>query len=59
MNKFEQVSGLDHQRSLAGGDKAWTETGDWDQGVPCMVRSKASWVMITRDPSCEQIDTHD
>ena len=32
--------------------------GGWWQGIPYMMRSKASWVMARWDPSCEQTDTH-
>ena len=59
MNKFEQVSNLDHQMSVAG-------EGLECSNVPCLqgmgleggctVRYSASWEMVTRDPPCEQTD---
>ena len=51
MNKFEQVSSLDHQMSLAVRSMCTVGLGR----VPCvwgacMMRSNASWVMVTWDP---------
>ena len=55
MNKFERVSGLGHQMSLARGPglglgdpctgRVWAGTGAkaW---APCIVRFKALWVMV-------------
>ena len=53
VNKFEQVSSLGHEMSLAGRGALYKEDGGalyrgWE-GCPCMVRSNASWVMVTWD----------
>ena len=44
MNKFEHVSSDDHQMSLAGGFPGLMFEGG------CIVRSNASWVMVTWEP---------
>ena len=60
VNKFEQVPGLGYQMSLAksgcaGPGGHCTERGQGDVGLglgsggSCMVRSNASWVMVTWD----------
>ena len=55
VNKFEQVSGLDHQISVGVGwgwgppSHAWRSESGPGKGS-CTVRSKASWVMVTWDP---------
>ena len=59
MNKFEQVSNLDHQMSVAGG--GWSVPMShvcrgWGLEGGCTVRYNASWEMVTRDPPCEQTD---
>ena len=47
MNKFEQLFSLGHQMSLTGS----LYRGGRPGGSPCMVRSNASCVMVTCDPS--------
>ena len=59
MNKFERVSGLGHQMSLARGPglglgdpctgRVWAVTGAraW---APCIVMFKALWVMVPWEP---------
>ena len=68
MNKFEQVTGDGHRMSLAedgtqnsdaplleGGPKARDKGG----GVPELWRGpNASWVMVTEEPSCEEMNKH-
>ena len=54
VNKFEQVSSLGHQMSLAGaGQEGFLYRGAAGTGVGaglCMVRLNASWVMVTWEP---------
>ena len=52
VNKFELVSALGHQMSLAGGRarvRGLHRRGAGDRGS-CMMRSNASWVMVTWEP---------
>ena len=50
MNKFEQVSILGHEMSPA-------KEGDcWVGGNSCMVRSKASRVMVTWEPPLPHVN---
>ena len=53
MNKFEQVSNLDHQMSVAGeGLECSNDPCLQGMGLEggCTVRYNASWEMVTRDP---------
>ena len=66
VNKFQQVSSLDHQMSLEGflyrevpcsGGQGWGGgtlpvqcSSMSGVGGPCMVRSNVSWIMVTWDP---------
>ena len=49
MNKFEQVSSLGHQMSeLVGGRAGGSRYRRGGRtGGPCMVKSNASWLMVT------------
>ena len=74
MIKFEQVSSDGHQVSLAwgpshgvpcvmsGGVGAGARRVSYlmprGQGQGCIVRSNASWVMVTWNPVCGQNDRH-
>ena len=68
VNKFEQVSSLEHQMSLAGGlglglGGGWSQClegarlGPGQEGL-LLMRSNASWVMITWDPLPVDGQTH-
>ena len=57
VNKFEQVSSLIHQMSLAGGS-LYSEVHCLE-GRQCTMRSNASWVIVTWHPSPLWTDRYD
>ena len=52
MNKFEHLSSIDHQVSVA----RVLGPGVSCLGGPCTVILNASWIMVTRDSPCGQTD---